>query len=434
MTRQRTTEAIEIKPVGRVAGRVRPPGSKSLTNRALVVAALAKGRSTLSGALDSEDTQVMVESWRKLGVAVDHNAARGTMKVTGCGGQIPATSADLFLANSGTSIRFLTAAVSLGRGEYRLDGVPRMRERPIEDLLAALRTLGSDARGEAGTGCPPVRVRAKGLRGGIVRVPGGQSSQYASALLMAAPYAAGDVRIELTGEVVSEPFVRMTVAVMRDFGMVVEMPQPNQFVVPAGQVYTGQLYDIEPDATAAGYFWAAAAITGGEVTVEGIGPTSPQGDVALVDLLEKMGAKVRRTRDSITVTGQPLHGIEADMRAISDTTLTLAVVAAFATGPTTITGVEHIRKQETDRIAALTTELRRIGVQVTERQDGLVIHPSPPRGATIETYNDHRMAMSFALAGLRVPGIVISNPACTAKTYPQFFDDLKRVTDLATGR
>jgi 3-phosphoshikimate 1-carboxyvinyltransferase len=427
LTKQRTADAIEIKPAERVTGRVRPPGSKSLTNRALVVAALAKGRSTLSGALDSEDTQVMVDSWRKLGVAVDHNAARGTMKVTGCGGQIPATSAELFLANSGTSIRFLTAAVALGRGEYRLDGVQRMRERPIEDLLAALRALGSDARGEAGTGCPPVRVRAKGLRGGMVRVPGGQSSQYASALLMAAPYAASDVRIDVAGEVVSEPFVRMTVAVMRDFGVVVESPQPNQFLVPAGQAYTGQLYDIEPDATAASYFWAAAAITSGEVTIEGIGTSSAQGDVAFVDLLERMGAKVRRTMDSITVTGRPLRGIEADMRAISDTALTLAVVAAFATSPTTISGVAHIRKQETDRIAALTTELRRIGVQVTEQQDGLVIHPTPPRGATIETYNDHRMAMSFALAGLRVPGIVISNPACTAKTYPRYFDDLARV-------
>jgi len=427
-TQRTATEAIEIKPAGRVTGRVRPPGSKSLTNRALVVAALAKGRSTLSGALDSEDTQVMVDSWRRLGVAVEHNTARGTMKVSGCGGLIPAASADLFLANSGTSIRFLTAAVSLGRGEYRLDGVPRMRERPIEDLLAALRVLGADARCEAGAGCPPVRVRAKGLRGGIVKVPGGQSSQYASALIMAAPYAAGDVRIDLTGEVVSEPFVRMTVAVMRDFGVVVEMPQPNQFLVPAGQAYTGLPYDIEPDATAASYFWAAAAITGGEVTVEGIGTSSAQGDVAFVDLLERMGAKVQRRVDSISVAGQSLRGIETDMRAISDTTLTLAVVAAFASGPTTITGVAHIRKQETDRIAALTTELRRIGVQVDERQDGLVIHPTPPRGATIETYNDHRIAMSFALAGLRTPGIVITNPACAAKTYPHFFADLGRLT------
>jgi 3-phosphoshikimate 1-carboxyvinyltransferase len=421
-------DAIEIQPARRVAGRVRPPGSKSITNRALLVAALAEGRSTLSGVLHSEDTQVMMESWRRLGVVITHDAAKGRVTVTGCGGKIPATSAELFLTNSGTSMRFLTAAVSLGHGTYRLDGVPRMRERPIEELLAALRALGADARSEPGTGCPPVVVRASGLRGGAVRVAGGESSQFASALLLAAPLADGEVVLEVAGELVSEPFVRMTIGVMKEFGVSVEQPSPARFLVSPGQMYRGQPLAIEPDATAASYFWAAAAITGGEVTVEGIGTASVQGDVAFLDLLQQMGARVIRRLDSITVVGGPLHGIEADMRAISDTFLTLAVVAAFADGSTRIRGIAHTRAQETDRVRAVATELRRIAAQVDEHPDGLTIHPAAPHGARIETYNDHRIAMSFALAGLRTPGILISNPACTAKTYPGFFDDLSKLT------
>lgn len=420
-------DEFAIRPARRVFGRIRPPGSKSITNRALVVAALADGRSTLTGVLDSEDTQVMIESWRRLGVGITHDSAKSRVVMTGCAGRIPAASADLFLANSGTSMRFLTAAVALGHGTYRLDGVPRMRERPIEDLLAALRSLGADSQSELGTGCPPVVVRASGLRGGSVRVAGCESSQFLSALLLTAPFAVGDVILDVAGELVSEPFVRMTVQVMKQFGVSVEQPAPGRFCVSPGQIYRGQPFEIEPDATAASYFWAAAAITGGEVTVDGIGITSIQGDVAFVDLLEQMGAKVIRRLDSITVIGGALHGIETDMNAISDTALTLAVVAAFADSSTSIKNIAHIRKQETDRIRATATELRKIGAIVDERPDGLSIHPGRLRGARIETYNDHRIAMSFALAGLRTPDIVISNPACTAKTYPQFFEDLQSI-------
>lgn len=420
-------DAIEIQPAARVCGCVRPPGSKSITNRALVAAALAEGRSTLTGALDSEDTQVMIESWRRLGVPMSHDPARSTVEVKGCAGHIPATAADLFLANSGTSMRFLTAAVALGRGTYRLDGVARMRERPIEELLAALRSLGADAQSELGTGCPPVVVRASGLRGGSVRVAGTESSQFLSALLMAAPCAAGEVLIEVPGDLVSEPFVRMTIQVMKQFGVSVEQPAHGRFIVPPGQIYRGQPFEVEPDATAASYFWAAAVITGGEVTVDGIGTASIQGDIAFVDLLEQMGAKVIRRLDRITVIGGPLHGIETDMNAISDTALTLAVVAAFADSSTTIKNIAHIRKQETDRIRATATELRKIGAIVDERPDGLCVHPGRLHGATIETYNDHRIAMSFAVAGLRVPGMVILNPACTAKTFPNFFEYLGSV-------
>jgi 3-phosphoshikimate 1-carboxyvinyltransferase len=421
-------DALEIQPAGAVRGRVRPPGSKSITNRAIVVAALAHGRSTLTGVLDSEDTQVMIESWRRLGVAIAHDARAARVDIDGCGGQILSAAADLFLANSGTSMRFLTAAVALGRGTYRLDGMPRMRERPIEELLAALRSLGADATSELDTGCPPVRVRAGGLAGGSVRVAGGESSQFLSALLMAAPYATGPVELLVAGELVSEPFVRMTIRVMNDFGVTVSEPAPGRFAVLNGQAYRGRGYSIEPDATAASYFWAAAAITGGAVTVEGIGTASMQGDVAFVDRLEQMGVTVVRRPDSITVAGGSLHGIETDMSAISDTALTLAVVAAFADSSTTIKNVAHIRKQETDRIRALATELRKIGAIVDERPDGLCVHPGRLHGARIETYNDHRMAMSFAVAGLRVPGIAITNPACTGKTYPRFFDDLRQLT------
>ncbi len=421
-------DELETQPVGRVAGHVRPPGSKSITNRAIVVAALADGNSTLSGLLDSEDTQVMIESWRRLGIGIRHDPESARLDIAGCRGQIPAASADLFLANSGTSMRFLTAAVALGRGTYRLDGVPRMRERPIEELLAALRSLGTDAVSELGTGSPPVVVRADGLRGGHVRIGGTESSQFTSALLMAAPLAASDVTIEVAGSLVSEPFVRMTIEVMKQFGASVSQNTAGQFRVSGNQRFHGRELAIEPDATAASYFWAAAAITSGEVTVEGIGTSSVQGDVAFVDLLEQMGAAVVRRPDSITVTGGPLRGIEADMSAISDTALTLAVVAAFADSSTTIKNVAHIRKQETDRVRAMAAELRRIGAIVDERPDGLCIHPGRLHGARIETYNDHRVAMSLALAGLRVPGIVITNPGCTAKTYPKYFDDLRRLT------
>jgi 3-phosphoshikimate 1-carboxyvinyltransferase len=421
-------DSIAIQPCGPIGGAIRPPGSKSITNRALVCAALAAGDSLLTGALDSEDTRLMVAALSQLGIGVEHDPAAATIRVRGCGGKIPSPHADLFIGNSGTTVRFLAAMVSLGQGEYRLDGTPRMRERPIQDLLDGLRQLGGDCVSDPNTGCPPVLVRARGLAGGRATIPGDVSSQFLSGLLLAAPYARNGVELAIAGPLVSQPYVRMTLAVMEAFGVLVSAAADlSRFVVSAGGHYRCREYAIEPDASAASYFFAAAAITGGRITVQGLSRASLQGDVAFVDVLARMGCRVTESTDSITVVGGPLIGVDVDMNAISDTVQTLAAVALFAAGPTTIRNVGHIRHKETDRIAALATELRKLGATVEERPDGLRITPGPPRGAAIDTYHDHRMAMSLALAGLRIPGVVINDPGCTGKTYPGFFLDLDRI-------
>jgi len=424
-----TREHLGIQPCGPLLGSIRPPGSKSITNRALVCAALADGSSVLRGALDSEDTRVMIDSLQRLGLDVCANQERTEIRVAGCGGRIPAAEADLFLANSGTSIRFLTALTTLGRGRFRLDGVERMRERPIQDLLDGLRQLGAEVRSELGNGCPPVVVQGDGLPGGSTTVRGDVSSQFLSGLLMAAPYAQHDVCLMVDGELVSQPYVRMTLAVMSAFGIRVDDSRLDRFVIASGNRYTGRDYAIEPDASAASYFWAAAAITGGQVTVEGLTRDALQGDVAFCDCLAQMGCRVEYGANSTTVIGGWLHGITVDMNAISDTVLTLAAVALYADSPTTITGVAHIRHKESDRIGDLARELRQLGAAVEELPDGLRIVPVTLRGAEIETYNDHRMAMSMALVGLRTPGVVILNPRCTEKTYPHFFEDLRSLYD-----
>ena len=437
------TDSIEIRPTGPLHGTIRPPGSKSITNRALVCAALADGESLLTAALDSDDTRVMIESLGRLGIAVEYDPAAAAVRVVGCGGRLPATHADLHVANSGTTLRFLTAVCVLGHGVFRLDGNARMRERPVEDLLNALRQLGAEAACESPGGCPPVVVRGQGLHGGRATVAGSISSQILSGLLLAAPYADADVELVVDGTLVSRPYIEMTRAVMATFGVTVQAVErgikgdspifadtkigtvPCRFTVRKGQRYRGLRYAIEPDASAASYFFAAAAITQGEVTVEGLSRGSLQGDVAFCDCLQQMGCDVRYFDDHITVSGRPLHGIEIDMNAISDTVQTLAAVAIFADGPTTICGVAHIRHKETDRIRALAVELRKLGAEVEERGDGLRIAPRRLHGAEIDTYDDHRMAMSLALPGLAVPGVVIRDPGCTAKTYPGFFRDLE---------
>ena len=422
------SDAVEIRPVSApIVGEVRPPGSKSLTNRALVVAALAEGPSSLTGVLDSRDTQVMLDSLRRLGLQLMTDPAACTVQVLGCGGKIPAESADLWLENSGTSIRFLTAMCALGHGVYRLDGNERMRQRPIDDLLDALGQLGVTVRTELGTDGPPVLVTANGLGGGEAQISAQKSSQFLSAALLAAPYARGPLELKLDGPLVSEPYIDMTLGVMRQFGVTVETLPGSYRVVP--QVYRGGRYDIEPDASAASYFFAAAAITGGRVTVLGLSREALQGDVQFVTALEQMGCEVEWGTDRITVQGRPLHGIAIDMNAISDTAQTLAAVAPFAAGPTTIRNIAHVRHKETDRISAVVTELQRLGIRADEHADGLTIHPGPVSPGAVETYDDHRMAMSFALLGLRAPGIRILDPGCTAKTYPEFFRDLDRLCD-----
>ena len=414
---------LPIEPPDRpVTGSIRPPGSKSLTNRALIAAALADGESTLTGVLDSEDTRVMIDSLRRLGIAVEQDLNERTATVAGCGGAIPEERAELFLENSGTSIRFLTAACALGRGTYRIDGNPRMRQRPIADLVETLRRLGSDVRCEHENGCPPVLVTARGMQGGSASVAGSTSSQYLSALLLAAPRALSAVELTVAGSLVSEPYVDMTIRVMEAFGVQVERTAAGYRIEP--QPYLATNYAIEPDASAASYFFAAAAITGGRVTVDGLTRNALQGDVLFVDALERMGCTVAESGDSLSVAGGPLCGIDLDMNAISDTAQTLAAVAVFAEGPTTIRNIAHVRHKETDRIAAVAAELRRLGQQVDEFNDGLTIHPRPVRPAVVETYDDHRMAMSFALVGLKARGVEIADPGCTAKTYPGYWDDL----------
>jgi 3-phosphoshikimate 1-carboxyvinyltransferase len=431
MSGSSSSDAIEITPVaGPVNGSIRPPGSKSITNRALVCAALADGASTLRGALDSEDTQVMIAALRQLGIAVAPSDGGRTLHVEGCDGKIAASAAELFVANSGTSMRFLTAMATLGHGVYKLDGIARMRERPIGDLVHSLRQLGVEIEATGANDCPPVVVRARGLRGGSASIRGDVSSQFLSGLLMAAPYAESPISLNVTGVLVSTPYVDMTIEVMKSFGAEASAAADySRIAVSNTARYRGREYAIEPDASAASYFFAVAAITGGRVTVEGLSKKSLQGDVAFCDCLAQMGASVEYGPDSITVEGSKLHGIDVDMNAISDTVQTLSVVALFAEGPTRMRNAAHIRHKETDRIAATACELRKLGATVREFDDGLEVVPAPLRAASIDTYNDHRMAMSFALAGLRTSGVVIRDPGCTSKTYPEFFEDLRKLTE-----
>ena len=417
--------AIEITPVDRpLAARVTVPGSKSLTNRALVIAALADGETTLTGALESDDTRHMVGALEALGFAVAWNRTAATIRVRGRGGEVPAAGADLFGGNAGTAVRFLVSLVALGHGRFRIDGDPRMRERPIADLLDGLAAIGVRASSERGNGCPPVVVEANGIPGGPAKIAGATSSQFTSSLLLVAPYAAADVTIEVTGSLVGAPFVDMTIGLMARAGIAIERRGAKLFV-RSGQRYAAGPLAIEPDATAASDFLAAPALVGGEVTVAGLGRDSLQGDVAFVDVLAAMGADVRRDEHAITVRGAELRGVDADFRAISDTFLTAAVLAPFASTPTRIRGIAHTRRQETNRVSAVARELARLGVTVRESEDALEIEPSRPHGGEVETYEDHRIAMSFALIGLRVPGIRIKNPRCVAKTFPDFFARLE---------
>ncbi|HLK60074.1 MAG TPA: 3-phosphoshikimate 1-carboxyvinyltransferase [Chthonomonadaceae bacterium] len=447
-------ETLPILPLAQPPDVTVPiPGSKSLTNRALILAALAEGKSTLLGALTSEDTLVMSDSLHRLGFTVDADAEAETITVLGQGGRIPAADAKLFLANSGTSIRFLTAFTALGTGRYRLDGVERMRQRPQQDLLDALNGLGVSARSELSNGCPPLIVEPEhGLPGGTTRLNAEASSQFLTALLMVAPYARQDVTIEIEGQL--RPFyIEITRQMMAQWGVQItrqaesRVPEPslplalNQpyvlrppcYHIASGQRYAAQAeYRIEPDASSASYFFAAAALTGGRVTIPGLGSDALQGDVRFAtEVLAEMGCTVTHDNEGLTVVGPPdgkLQGVDRDMSAISDTSLTLAALAPFAASPTTVRNIGHARQQECDRIAAVCTELTRLGVEVEERSDGFTICPARTiQPATLQTYGDHRVAMSFALIGLKVPGIVIDDPACVAKTFPDYWQRLERL-------
>ncbi|KAL6499378.1 hypothetical protein OROHE_026041 [Orobanche hederae] len=439
-----TVPEIVLQPIKEISGTVKLPGSKSLSNRILLLAALSEGTTVVDNLLSSDDIHYMLGALRTLGLHVEEDKANQRATVGGCGGLFPVSSKEakgeiqLFLGNAGTAMRPLTAAVVAagGNSTYVLDGVPRMRERPIGDLVTGLKQLGADVDCSLGTNCPPVRVVGKGgLPGGKVKLSGSISSQYLTALLMTAPLALGDVEIEIIDKLISVPYVEMTLKLMERFGVHVEHSDNwDRFSVRGGQKYKspGNAY-VEGDASSASYFLAGAAVTGGTVTVEGCGTSSLQGDVRFAEVLEKMGARVTWTENSVTVKGPPrdafrrkhLRAIDINMNRMPDVAMTLAVVALFADGPTTIRDVASWRVKETERMIAICTELRKLGATVEEGPDYCIITPPEKLNATaIDTYDDHRMAMAFSLAACADVPVTIRDPGCTRKTFPNFFEFL----------
>jgi 3-phosphoshikimate 1-carboxyvinyltransferase len=417
--------SLEIKPILHpLNASVRVPGSKSLTNRALLIAALANGTTHLTNALFSDDSRYFAQALQTLGFDLRLDEEKFEMTVTGLGGKIPSKKAELFIGNAGTAARFLSAFLTLGNGEYILDGEPRMRERPIKDLIDSLNQLGVEV--EATNHCPPVEIFAKGLPGGSTKIAGDISSQFLSGLLMVAPYAQSKIEIALSTELNSKPYVDMTVAIMREFGVEIERDGYERFTIHPASYSPLTMYSIESDASAASYFFAAPAICGGTVTVENISRKSLQGDIGFLDVLQTMGCTVEEAASSITVHSRSsMVGIDIDMSDIPDTAQTLAAVAPFADSPTTIRGIASARVKETDRVHATCVELDRLGVRVEEHEDGMTIHPCQTfKPASIQTYNDHRMAMAFSLIGLRFDGVTIENPGCVSKTFPNYFEVL----------
>lgn len=423
-------------------GTVTLPGSKSLSNRCLLLAALSKGDTRVENLLESDDIRFMLEGLDQMQVPVTRESAT-VVTVTGQDGPINAPSGDLcelFLGNAGTAMRPLAAALCMGKGEFVLDGVPRMRERPIADLIDGLRQLGADVTCVEETGCPPVTIKADGLDGGKASISGKMSSQFLSSLLMAAPAATGDVTISIKDELISAPYVALTIGLMKKFGVEVQisgdMNGTPSFHIPASSKYTSPTNIlVEGDASSASYFLAGAAITGGKVEVIGCGSESVQGDVAFANVLEQMGATVTWTPDSITVTRDPntkLQGVDVDCGEIPDAAMTLAVVALFAEGPTTIRNVYSWRLKETERMKAIVTECTKLGATVEEFRDYCIIHPPKNNqvndNVLIETYDDHRMAMTFSLAACAGVNVIIHDPGCTAKTFPTYFEMLKGIT------
>jgi 3-phosphoshikimate 1-carboxyvinyltransferase len=422
-------DSIEIAAArGPLKARVRTPGSKSITNRALILAAMADGDSTIDAALLSDDTNRMAAALRTLGFAVEIDEAARRITVRGRGGEVPAAAAELQIVGAGTAMRFLAGFLTLAHGRFRIDGNARMRRRPIRPLLDALKLLGVDARDENGDGCPPIMIDrpAAPMIGGEVSIDASQSSQFVSAMLMPAPLWREGLRLRASGDA-ARPFIEMTLRLMDRWGAQSGVDD-GVIVVPGGQRYRAMSFTVEPDATSASYFAAAAALIGGTITIEGIGRDSLQGDAGFFSILERMGAEVAWGADWTRIIGSGrLNGIDVAMNAMPDVVPTLAAIAPFASSPTRIRGVGFIRHHESDRIAAIATELRRLGAMVREFDDGLEIEPSRPGPAAIETYDDHRIAMAFAVAGLKLDGIRIIDPGCVTKTYPEFFRDLKGV-------
>ena len=416
-------DKLTLSPIKNISGTVDLPGSKSLSNRILLLSMLAEGHTEIHNLLDSDDTRRMVEALNTLRVEVLEDRNQNRISVKGTSGTIPVTEATLMLGNAGTVIRPLTAALTLGQGRFVLDGVQRMRERPIIDLVNGLKQLGADVSCINGTDSPPVEVIANGLPGGTTRLSGTISSQYLSAILMAAPYAKTEVQIEITDKLVSEPYVEMTLQLMLRFGVSVENDKFKHFRVPSMPYSSpGKIY-VEGDASSASYFLAGAAITGGPVTVKGCGTESLQGDSRFAEVLEKMGTNVKWSEMEITVSGSSLNGIDVDMNMMPDAAMTLAVAALFASGQTAIRNIHNWRVKETERLKAVSTELRKLGAEVEEGEDYLVINPPKKiQNAEIDTYEDHRMAMAFSLAACGDTSVTINDPGCVSKTFPEYFE------------
>ena len=420
-------EIREIRPLDRVNATVRVPGSKSYTQRALVIASLAEGKSILRNTLVSDDTQQLMEALRHLGAGIVRSG--DDVIVTGTGGRIRNPERDLYLGNNGTALRFLISVASLGSGNITLTGDPRLCERPVRPLLEAIRSLGVSSTCRFTEGFPPVTVQGGTLRGGRVIFQDIESSQYVSSVLIAAPHASGDVEVEIRGSAVSRPYVEMTQAVMKVFGLAVEKRNENVFAVKGGHRYRGCRYLVEGDLSSASYFFLAAALCGGTVRVANTNFWTHQGDVRLLRHLKELGCVVAATDQWIEVSGGKLAGgdFTASMEDLPDMVPTLAVLAALRPGRTIIRKVAHLRIKESNRLAVLVRELMKTGIRAEEMDDGIVITGGTPRGAEIETYNDHRIAMSFAMLGLAVPGMRIRNPGCVGKSFPGFWDEMEKL-------
>lgn len=411
---------IEIKTVRKLNTSVTVPASKSYTNRALILAALAEGESLIENPLKSEDTFYMAGALREFGVEVEEG--EDFYRVSGTGGKIFVPQKEIHVGNAGTAMRFLATFAALAPGKTVLNGDQRMQERPIGDLLEGLSRMGIPARSLRGNHCPPIEISGSPPTGHNIHLRGDLSSQYLSSLLLSLPAFGKEFTIEIEGKLTSASYIDLTLDIMADFGVTVERKGNSSFFIKGGQIYKARRYKVPGDASSASYFFAAAAVTGGKVTVHGIQPDTPQGDIQFVFLLQLMGCEVEKGEESLTITGGKLKGVQVDMNLMPDTVQTAAVTALFAEGETRITNVGNLRIKETDRISALSKELKKLGAGVEAGPDWIAIRPGSYHGARIETYNDHRMAMSFAVAGLKIPGVFIENPDCVKKSFPTFFE------------
>lgn len=421
-------ESLTLQPIRQVNGEVNLPGSKSVSNRALLLAALSKGTTRLTNLLDSDDIRHMLNALTKLGVTYKLSDDKTECEVEGLGRPFSASeSMELFLGNAGTAMRPLAAALCLGEGEYVLTGEPRMKERPIGHLVEALREAGAQVEYLESDNYPPLKIKGTGLKAGTVSIDGSISSQFLTAFLMSAPLADGEITININGDLVSKPYIDITLHIMQQFGVTVENRDYQAFVIPAGQSYVAPGdFLVEGDASSASYFLAAAAIRGGAIKVTGIGKNSIQGDIQFADALEKMGAEIEWGEDYVTARRGELKAVDMDFNHIPDAAMTIATAALFAEGTTAIRNVYNWRVKETDRLAAMATELRKVGAEVEEGEDYIIITPPDQlKHAEIDTYDDHRMAMCFSLVALSDTPVTINDPKCTSKTFPDYFDKLK---------